>query len=81
MQDRPSAEWIDVVGHRRGTGVADGLLRRVAGWLVGLWASRACVDVEATNTGARRFYARTGARDLKPNWMAGDDIRVMLEGR
>jgi hypothetical protein len=33
-----------------------------------------CVDVEPSNTAARRFYAAHGAVDLKPSWMVWEDI-------
>lgn len=70
-------EWIDVSLARRRAGVASELLRRLAHWFTGQSARRICVDVEPSNTVARRFYARHGAIDLKPSWMVWEDIRRM----
>lgn len=72
-------EWINVTRDRRGGGAASGLLRVLAQWFVAQNALRICVDVEPSNTVARRFYARHGAEDLKPHWMVWDDVRVVLE--
>jgi hypothetical protein len=33
--------------------------------------------VEPGNQGARRFYARHGAENLKPHWMLWKDIRAV----
>lgn len=70
-------EWIDVADERRGSGVADELLRRVAKWLVERGAPRVCVDVEPGNARARRFYARNGATELRPHWMVWEDIATL----
>lgn len=74
-------EWINVVREKRGSGAASGLLRVLAKWFVAQNALRICVDVEPSNTIARRFYARHGAEDLKPHWMVWNNIRVALENR
>lgn len=71
-------EWINVVPDKRGTGAAAGLLRSLAEWFIAQNALRVCVDVEPSNVVARRFYIRYGAEDLKPHWMAWNDIRVVL---
>jgi GNAT superfamily N-acetyltransferase len=71
-------EWINVVPQRRGSGVAPGLLRLLAGWFVRQKALRICVDVQPKNITARCFYKRHGARDLNPHWLVWDDISTML---
>ncbi|MFZ3245385.1 MAG: GNAT family N-acetyltransferase [Candidatus Acidiferrales bacterium] len=71
-------EWINVIPERRGSGIASELLRLLAGWFVAQKASRICVDVEPTNTAARRFYARHGAEELNPHWLVWKDIDVVL---
>lgn len=71
-------EWIDVVAERRGSGIATGLLERLAKWFVEKKALKVCVDVQPANTAARRFYARHGAEDLNPHWMIWKDIRKAL---
>lgn len=70
-------EWINVIPGRRRTGIAGELLRLLAAWFVAQNALRVCVDVELTNTVARRFYKRYGAEDLKPHWLVWSDIRVV----
>lgn len=74
-------EWIDVVAERRGSGIAKGLLERLAKWFVEQKALKICVDVQPANTAARRFYARHGAEDLNPHWMIWSDIRRVLANR
>lgn len=71
-------EWINVIPERRGTEIAGELLRLLAAWFINQQAFRICVDVEPTNTVARRFYKRHGAGDLKPHWLVWSDIRVVL---
>ena len=71
-------EWIDVLRERRGSGIASGLLLRLAEWFARQNASRICVDVEPSNAAARRFYRRHGARDLNPRWMVWSDIKTVL---
>lgn len=72
-------EWISVRSHYRNRGVASQLLRLLAKWFLAHKARRVCVDVEPSNEIARRFYARHGAEDLKPHWMAWSDIRKAVE--
>lgn len=72
-------EWINVTREKRGSGAASGLLRALAKWFIAQNALRICVDVEPSNTTARRFYARHGAVELKPHWMVWNDVRVVLE--
>ena len=71
-------EWINVIPERRGSGIALELLRLLAGWFVAQNALRICVDVQPTNTAARRFYARHGAQELNPHWLVWKDIKVVL---
>jgi ribosomal protein S18 acetylase RimI-like enzyme len=71
-------EWIDVVAERRRSGVASELLRLLAAWFAGEKALRICVDVDPTNTIARRFYTRHGAESLNPHWLVWNDINVVL---
>jgi ribosomal protein S18 acetylase RimI-like enzyme len=72
-------EWINVAEKVRGSGIAGELLRRLAVWFVEQKASKICVDVQPTNTVARKFYRRHGAEDLNPHWMVWNDIRVVLQ--
>ena len=74
-------EWIDVVAERRGSGIATGLLERLAEWFVAQKALRICVDVQPKNTVARRFYRKHGAAELNPHWMVWNDIRKVLTNR
>jgi GNAT superfamily N-acetyltransferase len=71
-------EWISVRDAYRGRGIASGLLRHLAKWFAAQSARRICVDVEPENEVARRFYARHGAKDLKPHWMVWDDIQLAI---
>lgn len=74
-------EWIDVVAKRRGSGIATGLLERLAEWFVARQALKICVDVQPANTAARRFYARHGAEELNSHWMIWKDISKVLANR
>lgn len=72
-------EWISVRAVYRNHGVASQLLRLLGKWFLAHDARRVCVDVEPSNEVARRFYASHGAEDLKPHWMAWNDIRKAVE--
>jgi ribosomal protein S18 acetylase RimI-like enzyme len=72
-------EWISVRLECRSRGIASELLCRLAQWFVAHHAQRVCVDVEPSNQGARRLYARHGAEDLKSHWMVWNDIRSAAE--
>lgn len=74
-------EWIDVVAARRGSGIAYGLLTLLAEWFVKQNALKICVDVQPSNTVARKFYRKRGAQDLNPHWMVWKDIRIVLDDR
>ena len=67
-------EWISVLPEYRNRGVATQLIFRLAEWFGSQGVRRVCVDVDPDNQPARAFYARHGARHLKPHWMAWDDI-------
>lgn len=74
-------EWIDVAAEQRGSGIAAGLLQCLAKWFVERKALKICVDVQPTNTVARRFYARHGAEELNPHWMIWKDMSKVLAER
>jgi GNAT superfamily N-acetyltransferase len=74
-------EWIDVIPEHRGSGVAPELLRLLAAWFVGRNAFRICVDVDPTNSTARRFYLRQGANNLNEHWLVWNDIKHVLGKR
>ena len=71
-------QWIYVAPHRRRAGIATLLVRRLAAWFAERNAASVCVDVLPENTGARRLYARLGAREMNPHWMVWDDISIAL---
>ena len=73
-------QWINVAPRRRGQGIAEMLMARIAEWFCEQDAKRICVNVAPRNTTARRLYARCGARPLSPQWMVWDDIRLMKVG-
>ncbi|MGH9481336.1 MAG: GNAT family N-acetyltransferase [Terriglobales bacterium] len=75
-------QWINVLSEHRKRGIAQVLLRFMAGWFDARRAARVCVDVHPSNAAARAFYARQGARPLQPNWMVWDDIaRLSIHSR
>src|SRR5207249_1752092 len=71
-------QWINVIPERRGSGVADELLRRLAGWFAQQNASRICVDVDPDNPTERKFYMRHGAQPLNPHWLVWNDISSVI---
>lgn len=71
-------QWINVDPEHRGSGVSSGLIRLLAIWFAAQKASRICVNVEPTNTPARRFYIRYGAHILNAHWMVWNDFNVVL---
>ena len=71
-------EWIDVVPERRGSGIAEELLRLLAKWFVEQKVLRVCVDADPENAPAQKFYRRHGAEDLRPHWLVWPDIRSVL---
>jgi GNAT superfamily N-acetyltransferase len=74
-------EWISVKPECRNRGIASQLLRCLAEWFIAQNATLVCVDVEPSSHGARQFYFRNGAEDLKPHWMVWRNIGAVLEHR
>lgn len=72
-------QWISVRPSHRNRGIAIYLLRLMSEWFVSQNARRICVNVDPANDAARRFYARSGAIELKPYWMIWKDIGSVLE--
>jgi GNAT superfamily N-acetyltransferase len=72
-------QWIYVLPAWRSTGVASGLLRRLAEWFLQKNACRICVNAERENATARRFYERHGAENLNEHWLVWPDIRTATE--
>ncbi len=73
-------EWISVSPAYRGQKIGSGLLLKLAEWFVAQGAKFICVDVDPANELARKFYAANGAYDLKPHWMAWNDIGTICDG-
>ena len=71
-------EWINVIPEHRGSGIASGLIQRLAQWFIENQAKKVCIDVQPTNLVARKFYCRHGATDLNPHWMVWNDVGVVL---
>jgi GNAT superfamily N-acetyltransferase len=74
-------EWINVVPASRGSGVASKLLELMAGWFAEQNASSVCVNVDPSNSGARRFYTRHGAENLNEHWLVWNNISGALSRR
>jgi ribosomal protein S18 acetylase RimI-like enzyme len=70
-------EWINVMPEWRRRNIASGLLRALACWFAEKGACRVCVDVDPANAGARAFYRRHGAEELKKSWLVWSDISVL----
>jgi GNAT superfamily N-acetyltransferase len=70
-------QWINVLAGKRGNGIAAELLRRLAAWFVAQNALKICVDVQPSNSVARKFYRRHGAEELNPHWMVWNDVRIV----
>lgn len=71
-------QWINVAAEWRGSGVAGKLLHLLAAWFAERKAARVCVNVDPSNTVARRFYERHCARTLNEEWLVWNDIGVVL---
>jgi predicted GNAT family acetyltransferase len=72
-------QWINVVDEHRGTGVASSLLKLLAQWFIDQKARKVCVNADAENPTAHRFYRRYGATVLNPHWLVWKDIGVALK--
>jgi GNAT superfamily N-acetyltransferase len=67
-------QWLLVAPASRGGPTAARLLAELAMWFARKGVTRVCVNVEADNERARRFYARHGAVTLREHWMVWEDI-------
>ena len=67
-------EWLNVISDQRRTGVARGLLLKLAAWFTDHGARRICVDADPDNPAARAFYRKNGAEDLNAHWLVWPDI-------
>lgn len=74
-------QWIYVSPEWRRKGVASELLRSLALWFEQQQAARVCVNVAASNTVARSFYARGGAGVMDQYWLVWEDIEVAVRNR
>jgi ribosomal protein S18 acetylase RimI-like enzyme len=72
-------QWILVAPADRGSPAAEGLLRRLAEWLLSHDARRVCVNVEPDNQPARHFYHRLGAVELSAYWLVWHDIAQVIQ--
>jgi GNAT superfamily N-acetyltransferase len=72
-------QWINVVDEYRGTGVASALLKLLAQWFIDQNAVKVCVNADAENPTAHRFYRRYGAIPLNPHWLVWKDISIALK--
>jgi GNAT superfamily N-acetyltransferase len=70
-------QWIYVVAEHRRGGIGSGLLGLLSGWFAAQKASKVCVNVAATNTVGRCFYARHGAEVLNEHWLVWRDMSVV----
>jgi GNAT superfamily N-acetyltransferase len=67
-------QYLYVTPAYRRSGVGRNLLRRLAAWFAGQQVLRVCVNVDAKSAGARPFYLKMAATDLRPHWMEWRDI-------
>lgn len=72
-------QWVTVNAEHRNRGIASELLGYLVAWFVEHGARRVCVDVEPSNSTARRFYAKHGAVEFKPHWMIWHDIAQAVQ--
>jgi GNAT superfamily N-acetyltransferase len=72
-------EWLYVVPERRRSGIASGLMRRLAVWFKQQNASRVCVNVARSNAVAHSFYARHGAVPMNQYWLLWSDFASAIE--
>ena len=71
-------QYLFVALPYRRMGVATRLLGLLAGWFVAKRALKVCVNVDDDSPAARPFYLSVSARELRPHWMAWDDIGKVL---
>ncbi len=72
-------QYLFVASSHRRSGVATGLLRRLAGWFIERDALKICVDVNLESPSALPFYTRHGASPINKYWLVWPDIRVLAE--
>jgi GNAT superfamily N-acetyltransferase len=72
-------EWLYVVPQRRRSGVASGLMPRLAAWFQEQKAFRVCVNVARSNAVAHSFYARYGAVPINQHWLVWSDFAAAIE--
>ena len=72
-------QWINVIDEYRSTGVASSLLKVMAQWFIGQKAPKVCVNADAENATAHRFYQRYGAKVISPHWLMWTNISVVLK--
>jgi len=66
-------QYLYVAPAHRRSGVGRALVRKLADWFLPQGAKKVCVN--AADDSAAEFYRRIGAVDLKPHWLAWDDIQ------
>ena len=71
-------QWINVEPEYRGTGIASGLLKKLAVWFIDQKALHICVDCAPDNSSAQNFYRFHGAKNLNEFWLVWKDISVVL---
>lgn len=73
-------QYLYVAPAHRRSGVARNLFRRLAAWFAEQRALRVCVNVDLDKPGAREFYLKMSATDLRPHWMEWLDITTVVSG-
>jgi GNAT superfamily N-acetyltransferase len=72
-------QWINVIPQFRKTGIATELLHLLAAWFVERNAFFICVDPGSEQS--KKFYTRSGAKNLNEHWLAWNDISVLLKNK
>ena len=72
LQCEGELQWINVMLHYRGRGIAESLLKQLANWFIERHAFRICVN------GSGPFYLKHDAKELNKHWMIWDDIRQLV---
>jgi GNAT superfamily N-acetyltransferase len=67
-------QWLLVAPKARGGPTATHLWVQLSDWFIAQGVRRVCVNVEAGNLRARRFYTRMGATELSAHWMVWSDV-------
>ena len=74
-------QYLYVAPPYRRKGIASALLQRLAVWFTDHEALHVCVNVDQESPGARAFYVRMGATDLRPYWMEWREIQHLRSVR